>query len=253
MKLEGIIDVMEQLAPHETALGFDNVGLLVGTRRKDIKKVLIALDCTAAVVNEAVSIGADLILTHHPIMFSAIKRVLPDDPVSGIVYELIRNDIAMFAAHTNLDAAEGGVNTALCNVLGLENIEIIPPENIMRIGSLKKEMMLDDFAALAEDRLGIKVQISGENRCIKRVAVMGGAGGSDYALAHQYGADVYLTGECKHSQAVEASVLNLPIITAGHHQTEAVVLKPLMNYLKQRITGVEFLLSKANKPVFRNI
>lgn len=244
---------MEQLAPRETALGFDNVGLLVGTRRKEIRKVLIALDCTPEVVKEAVRENADLIITHHPLMFSAVKRILPDDPVSGPVYELIRNDIAMFAAHTNLDAAEGGVNTALCNVLGLNNVEIIPLENIMRIGNLQKEMMLDDFAGFVEEKLKIKVLISGENRMIKRVAVMGGAGGNDYALAHKYGADVYLTGECKHSQAIEASVLGLPIITAGHHQTEAVVLKPLMDYLKERTTGVEYLLSKANKPVFRNI
>lgn len=253
MKLEDFVNIMEQLAPRETALGFDNVGLLVGTRRSEIKKALVALDCTVDVVNEAASIGADLIVTHHPLMFGGIKRILPDDPQSAAVYALIRNDIALFSAHTNLDAAEGGVNTTLCNILGLKNPVTVPPENIMRIGTLENTVELDEFAGFVEEKLQTCVHISGKNRIIKRVAVMGGAGGSDYALAAKYGADAYLTGECKHSQAVEASVLGLAVITAGHHQTEAVVLKPLITYLRAKTDGAAYFLSEANTPVFRSL
>lgn len=253
MKLNDFIDVMNRLAPPETALGFDNVGLLIGTERSGIKRVLVALDCTCAVADEAVSVGADLVLTHHPIMFGGVKRILPTDPHSGVVYRLIRNGIAMFAAHTNLDAADGGVNTALCSVLGIGDVITVGAENIMRIGNLPCSMMLDDFAKMCEQRLCTRVRVSGENRHVQRVAVMGGSGGGDYALAHENGAEVYLTGECKHSQAIEANVLGLPIVIAGHYETEKTVLVPLIDYLQKHTDGVEYILAKADRAVFRSV
>ncbi|MCH5278179.1 MAG: Nif3-like dinuclear metal center hexameric protein [Christensenellaceae bacterium] len=254
MKLSDFVNVMNRLAPPETALGFDNVGLLIGTDRSDIKRVLVALDCTCAVAEEAALVGADLVLTHHPIIFGGVKRILPDDPHSAVVYKLIRSNIAMFAAHTNLDAADGGVNTALCSVLGIDN-DVVPvgSEGIMRIGNLPEPILLDDFAKMCELRLCTKVHVSGENRLVQRVAVMGGSGGGDYALAHENGADVYLTGECKHSQAIEAMVLGLPIVIAGHYETEKSVLIPLINYLQNNTDGVEYILAKADRAVFRSV
>lgn len=251
MRLDEFVNVMNELAPRETALSFDNVGLLVGTEREEIKRVLVALDCTLAVANEAAHLNADLVLTHHPLIFGGLKRILPDDPMGAAVFKLIRNNIALFSAHTNLDAAEGGVNTALCELLGISNASPIGAEGIMRIGELKMPLMLDDFVRFAEEKLHSKLHISGENRPIKRVAVMGGSGGGDYVLAHENGADAYLTGECKHNQAIEAGVLGLPIITAGHFETENPVLKPLIEYLQNRTNGVEYILSEVNKPVFR--
>ncbi|MBR5947398.1 MAG: Nif3-like dinuclear metal center hexameric protein [Clostridia bacterium] len=251
MELKAFIEVMNTLAPPETALDFDNCGLLIGTEKSDINRVLVALDCTCAIAEEAAELSCDLVLTHHPLIFSGLKRILPDDPASAAVYKLIRSCIGLFAAHTNLDAAEGGVNTELCAVLGIENAVAVPPENIMRVGDLREPMTLDEFARLVEERLGTVAHISGEDRMVHRVAVLGGSGGGDCAYAKAYGADCYVTGECKHGQAIEAGVMGLAVITAGHYETENPVLRPLIEYLKANTSGVEFIVSRRSTPVFR--
>lgn len=161
MLLNDFIDIMNKLAPQETALGFDNVGLIIGTDRKQIKRVLVALDCTLAVALEAVEIGADLVLTHHPLLFSAVKRISPECPQTAAVYTLIRNGIALFSAHTNLDAAEGGVNTELCRLFGLQDTISVGEDSIMRVGNLPETMMLDDFAAMVQKKLNTVARISG--------------------------------------------------------------------------------------------
>lgn len=251
MELNAFIETMNRLAPKETALSFDNCGLLVGTENAEIKKILVALDCTLAVAEEAAELGADLVLTHHPVLFSGVKQILPDAPQTAAVYKLIRNGIGLFAAHTNLDAAEGGVNTALCKLLGILDPISVPPENIMRVGELAEPMMLDDFARLVEKKLGATALVAGENRPVRKVAVLGGSGGSDCAFAAEYGADCYVTGECKHSQAIEAGVMGLAVIAAGHFETENPVLIPLIEYLQANTDGVEYILSRRNTHIFR--
>ena len=251
MELNAFIETMNMLAPKETALSFDNCGLLVGTEKAEIKKILVALDCTLAVAEEAAELGADLVLTHHPVLFSGVKQILPDAPQTAAVYKLIRNGIGLFAAHTNLDAAEGGVNTALCKLLGILDPISVPPENIMRVGELAEPMMLDDFARLVEKKLGATALVAGENRPVRKIAVLGGSGGSDCAFAAEYGADCYVTGECKHSQAIEAGVMGLAVIAAGHFETENPVLIPLIEYLQANTDGVEYILSRRNTHIFR--
>lgn len=254
MKINEFISTMESLAPADTALSFDNVGLLVGTEREEIKRVLVALDCTCAVVDEAIELGADLVLTHHPLMFNALKRILPGLPDSAAVFKLIRNNIALFSAHTNLDAAQGGVNTQLCRVLGIKNEAPVAPENIMRIGVLDADYTLYDFAKLVECRLNTKVRVCGDDgKRIRRVAVLGGTGGGDIELAHRCGADVLVTGECKHSQAIGASVLGISVIVAGHYETEHVVLDAVIDHLQNSCNGVEYILSKADGAALRAI
>ena len=140
MKLNDFINVMDGIAPRELAMDWDNPGLLIGTEKQDIKKVLVALDCSMATAKEAAEWGADLMLTHHPVFFRAVKRILPDDPETAAPYILLRNGIGLFAAHTNLDAADGGVNDCLAGVFSLENVEKLPPEGLGRIGTLPKDM-----------------------------------------------------------------------------------------------------------------
>jgi dinuclear metal center YbgI/SA1388 family protein len=251
MELNAFIAAMNRLAPKETALSFDNCGLLIGTEKTEIKKVLVALDCTLAVAQEAAEIGADLVLTHHPVLFGGAKQILPDSPQTAAVYKLIRNGIGLFAAHTNLDAAEGGVNTALCALLGIRDAVAVPPENIMRVGELAEPMMLYDFARFVEKKLDATALVAGSDRPVRRVAVLGGSGGGDCAFAAEYGADCYVTGECKHSQAIEAGVMGLAVIAAGHFETENPVLIPLIEYLQANTDGVEYILSRKNAPVFR--
>lgn len=253
MRLDDLIAVMNAFAPPELALGFDNVGLLVGTERREISRVLVALDCTLAVAEEAAEKNCDLVLTHHPLLFNAVKRILPDDPVTAPVFRLIRSDIGAFAAHTNLDAARAGVNAELCRQLGLCNCAVAGAEGIMRVGSLENPMMLYDFIRFAEAKLNTRFRLSGGNRLISRVAVMGGSGGNDYRDACAAGAELYITGECKHNCAIEAGILGLSIAVGGHYETENIVLNPLTDYLREHTEGVKYILAEANTPVFREV
>ena len=249
MLLNDFIKVMEGIAPSELALEYDNPGLIVGSSKKEISRVLVALDCTVDAVREAAAKNCDLVLTHHPLLFRAVKHVLPDDPVTAPVYELIRNDIAMFAAHTNLDCAEGGVNTELCRILGVRNETPVPPEGLCRIGELDYQMSFSAFASRVESALHTRVRVSGAERSVRRVMVCGGSGGSEYPLAAALGADVLVTGECKHNEAIEAAAAGVSIIVGGHYETEAVVLPPLIRRLNELTSGVEYLLSGQGAPL----
>lgn len=249
MKLEELLMAMETIAPKELALDFDNPGLIVGTEKKEIKRVLVALDCTLGVVDEAISLDCDLVLTHHPLLFHAVKSISPYDPVTAPVYKLIRNGIGMFAAHTNLDSAQGGVNTTLCRLLGIENERPVPPEGLVRVGELKESMAFTDLAKRVEAVLKTSVRVAGEERQVKRIMVCGGSGGSEYLLAAESGADVLITGECRHNEAIEAIHAGVNIIAAGHYETERVVLEPLVERLKAMGCSAEFMISAAGTPL----
>lgn len=251
MHLKDFLEAMEIIAPRSLALEFDNPGLIVGTERERISRVLIALDCTNAVVDEAVESNCDLVLTHHPLLFRAVKRIAPDDPVTAPVYRLIRHGIGMFAAHTNLDSAEGGVNTELCRILGIENEEPVPPENLCRVGSFKKPVPFSEIIKRVNERLHTFCRAAGPEREIERVMVCGGSGGSEYPLAAECGAQLLITGECRHNEAIEAVHAGLNVIAAGHYETERIVLEPLKNRLEQLARGAEYVISSAEKNPLR--
>jgi len=225
MKLVDFIAMMERVAPPELAMDFDNVGLLIGTDRPEIKRVLVALDCTPTTAQEAVDWGADLLLTHHPLFLFGVKRILPDDPATAGAYILLRHGIAHYAAHTNLDAAPGGVNDCLAEHLGILNPVPLPPENVGRIGIRGPDCpgTLGAFSAFVAERLGTAVRVCG-----------------DPAAA---GADAYITGEMKHHQALDARFLGLNVIEAGHYETERVVLLPLIYHLQALSNDVQYRLT----------
>ena len=249
MKLSELVAAMERIAPRELALEYDNPGLIVGARDEEIDRVLVALDCTLPVVREAKEKGCRLVLTHHPLLFRAVKSITPSDPVTAPVYELIRNDIAMFAAHTNLDAAEGGVNTVLCRLLGIKNERPVPPEDICRVGELENEESFSEFARRVGKTLNAAVRAAGPERPVRRVMVCGGSGGSEYRLAAEAGADVLVTGECRHNEAIEAVHAGVNVLACGHFETESIVLKPLIERLEKELPGAEFILSEAGNPL----
>lgn len=240
--------VMENIAPKSLAMDFDNVGLLIGTEKRHIRKVLVALDCTAAVAHEAVEMDADLVLTHHPMFLNGIKRIAPDDPDTSTAYILIRNGIGHFAAHTNLDAAQGGVNDAICTLLGIENAVPIPPEDLGRVGSLKTSMPLKDFCTLIEQKMNTTVLTNGKADVpVSRIACIGGNGGGDIVAAVEAGADTFVTGEVRHHQALLAAELGLNVVVAGHYETEQTVLLPLIARLQQETIDVQYHLALSDK------
>lgn len=250
MLLKEFILAMERIAPPELAMEGDNIGLLIGTERTQIHRVLVALDCSPAVAREAVEWGADLVLTHHPQFFHPIQRILPDDPQTAAAYVLVRNGVGLYAAHTNLDAAQGGVNDALAARLQLTCV--VPfGDGMGRIGTLMREMPLHAFAMQAGKALGGPVTCCGARDVpVKRVAVLGGAGADALAEAKDAGADVFLTGEAKHHEGYFSEVLSIPMLVAGHYETEKVVLAPLIARLQAVSDDVQYQLARADASPF---
>lgn len=251
MLLADWIAVMEQIAPPELALGFDNSGLLISPERKTLHRILVALDCTPAVAAEAAAYGAELVLTHHPLFFRGIKQMLDDDPDTAAAYALIRQGIGLYAAHTNLDAAAGGVNDALMAAIGIRQPQPLPPDNLGRIGRLDEPMPLRRFAARVSERLHTRADVAGDpERMISTVACVGGSGADDMAHAKAAGADVFLTGELKHHHGHAATVLGIAAIAAGHDETERVVLEPLIRRLQQQTIDVQYKLALSDSGPF---
>ena len=166
-----------EIAPFELAEEWDNVGLLFGRRNAEVTRVVVALDLTQAAVDKAKALGAQMIVTHHPIMFGAVKRVTDETREGRLMLDMGQAGISHAAAHTNLDAAQGGVNDALCGALGVINTRVIGNEGIARIGALSESTTLRGFAAHVQERLGGRVRIAGApDVAVARVAVMGGSG-----------------------------------------------------------------------------
>lgn len=256
MKLVDFIAAMEQIAPPALAMEGDNVGLLIGTDRTEIKKVLVALDCTMDTAREAVEWGADLLLTHHPIFFNGVKHIRPDDPETGAPYLLIRNGIAHYAAHTNLDAAPRGVNDALAEALGLCNVELLPPDGLGRIGTRAESTpsTLGAYAAFAANTLGAAVRMCGSSDSpVSRIALVGGAGGDMARQAYYAGADLFITGEVKHHQALDSRFLGLNVLEAGHYETEKIVLFPLIRHLQELTNDVQYKVTLSETPCLARI
>jgi dinuclear metal center YbgI/SA1388 family protein len=246
MKLSEFTAVMERIAPQDLAMEFDNPGLLVEPDHDEIKRVLVALDCSKAVAEEAAALGVDLVLTHHPLFFHPVKRLWYSEPESAAACMLLRHGIGLFSAHTNLDAAQGGVNDTLCELMHIT--DTIPfDEGNGRAGLLKEPVTLSEFAFRAEQLLQTSVRLCGSPEAlVRRVAVMGGSGGSSIHPAAQERADVLLTGEIKHSDALDAQVFGLNLVIAGHYETERVVLAPLIRRLQNECFDVQYNLSRAD-------
>ncbi len=246
MKLNEFCERMERIAPRSLAMDFDNVGLLITPDHDEIRKVLVALDLTAAVASEAISGKYDLVLTHHPIFWDPVKAISIEDPDTAAAYHLIRHGIGHFAAHTNLDACKGGVNDVLASLLHLIDVRPLPPENLGRIGSLPEECSFGAFASFCEQAFQVRGKFVGDpDKRVRTVAVIGGSGGSDVKAVYDAGCDAFVTGEMKHSQALTAEHFGLNCCVLGHYETEFPVLKPLISRLQEGKNDVQYDLTQS--------
>lgn len=233
-----VLYFLDVLAPFNTSMGFDNTGILVGGKNKKVSKILLTLDVTREAVEKAKNIGAELIVSHHPVIFNPMKRISDD----SIPYMLVRNDISVISAHTNLDKAEGGVNDALALKLGLSDIQSVessdPDESgLGRIGSIQ-ETDIRTFALHVKKSLGADgVEFSG-NTPVKNVCVVGGSGGSALSDAKNAGADTLVTGEAKYNQFADAIEMGMNLVVAGHYHTENVILESLKDYILSTLNDV---------------
>ena len=238
MKISEIIEYTRELAPYETAAEWDNVGLLAGSENTDVGRVLLALDVTAETALEAASMGAELIISHHPVIFAPLRALKPDTAP----YLLVRNDIAALCLHTNLDRAGQGVNKALADALELENVTLYP-EDFLAAGDVRKPCSADEFAAFVKERLGAP-SVRYTEGSVSRLAVSSGGGGEGVELREKYGFDAFVTGEMKHHQFIYAAEHGTAAFDAGHFSTEDVVIEPLKRALAERFPEIEFIKSQ---------
>lgn len=227
------------LAPKDWKEEWDNVGLLCGRMGRSVSRVLVALDVTMAVAREAAGWGAELIVSHHPLLFST-GCLSNETPEGALLLYLAQNDIAVISLHTNLDSAPGGVNDCLARRLGLQEIRTFTGEDhgIGRIGTVP-EQRLADFAAFVRARLGAGgVRYADGGRPVQRVAVGGGACMDFLPRAMAAGCDTFVTGDVKYHQFQRAAALGVNLIDAGHFPTEDPVCKELCKRLEGEFPGL---------------
>jgi len=244
-KLEDIIVLLERIAPAATAEDWDNPGLQVGDPSQEIRRILIALDPTIDAVKEARSRDARLVLTHHPLIFPSLSSLNRELSPGDVIYEACKSGIAIVSAHTNLDIAQGGINDMLASLFRLNGAQVLKKTEsgtgtgLGRVGDLEESVPLSSFAESVKTLLGLKfVRLSGggEKR-IKRVAVVGGSGASLVSLASASGADVLVTGDVGHHDALEAQRLGMALIDAGHFHTEKKAFDLFGGRLRELLTG----------------
>lgn len=244
--VKDIYAAIDRLAPFDTQLGFDNAGFLIGSGDTQVTKVLVALDVTAEVIKEAEAGGCELIVSHHPIIFKPIKSL----DGSSIPYLAARCGLSVISAHTNLDGAFGGVNDCLAEVLVLTDRKHLESAELGTAGTLPSPMTARELAIYIKEKLGCGgVQYTESSGKISRLAVIGGSAGDLAMPVFAAGeADAVLTGEAKHHELLDAVHCGKSLLVAGHFDTEAVVLKPLADYLAAQFAGIEFTVSKAGAP-----
>ncbi len=254
VSIKNIIEHLELLAPKSFAEGWDNVGLMIGDENTEVSKVLVALDCRDEVIDEAIEKGAELIITHHPFIFKGIKNIDQKFPLSRKIAKAIKNNIAVYSAHTNLDIADGGTNTVLADLLELENTEGLLPirDNLFlgRTGYLKNEMSFYEFALEVKNKLGAdSLTVNGDpKRIIKKVGLCTGkACDTDFlAAAAEKGCDVYISGDMGYHDAQNAEDLGLCIIDGTHYLTEVIVVPELCRYIKEKFKDIDVIISNIN-------
>lgn len=258
IRVKDIINRIEELAPPSLAESWDNVGLMTGDLDQRVTTVFVCLDVTSDNVRRAIDCGADLIVSHHPLIFSPIHRIVEQDISGSIIRELIRNDISVYSAHTNLDNADGGMNDILAERLGLTAVRRFydeecvdetgkPIENIGRFGRLENPMTMEAFVSFVNGALGCRAirYVGSPDEIIRTAALCSGAGGSGIYSAYHAGADVYVTSDIKHHEGQLAFELGMNLIDAGHFETENIICSFMTEFLESSFESLNVIPSDA--------
>ena len=244
--VKAVFDAIDGFAPFESCEKWDNSGLLTGKFESEVSGIIIALDMSMKVLDEAINRGINTVVTHHPILFGGRKNLREDDAEGRLLCAMVRNNINLISAHTNFDKASGGVNDLLAESLGLKNVTGIEgdEEGYLRIGDIQK-MSLSAFACLAKQTLGDEVRAYGQgDKMIERVAVCGGAGGEFARLCMEKGADAYLTGEMRYHDSLDLAQAGFATLHAGHDATEKLALKGFEDLFKAEFPDTKIVLCK---------
>ena len=245
MTVKDIYDYLNLIAPFDTAEEWDNCGLTIGSINKEVRKIYIALDVTNDALEDAKSFGADLVITHHPMIFNPISEVLSD----SLVYKAVVSGMSFIASHTCLDKAEGGVNTCLANKVGIKNLKTSENDGFLKYGEIEP-CVAEEFAKKIKSALGGAVSFTDSGKTIKTVALCSGGGGDLVAEAKNMGADAFLTGEAKHHEYLYSKDFGISMFAAGHYETENIVCEYLYNSLNEKFGNeIEIKVSDLKNPV----
>lgn len=238
-------DFLDEIAPFSAQESWDNSGFLVGDGCRRVEKALVALDVTEPVLDEAARIGAQLIISHHPVIFGLLKEFHPQN----IAFLAAERGIAVISSHTSLDVADGGVNDCLAKALGLHNIRKCGDElGLLRIGELEMEKPLSciEFVEYTANKLNAGgIKYTPTDKRINTVAVCGGSGAEFFRDAMESGADAYVTANIKHNFFIDIRRAGFCVLDAGHFNTENTVVEPLAKRLLERFTDTEVVTAKS--------
>ncbi len=247
-KVSEISAWLDAQVPYATKMDFDNVGLLAGEPEREVQRVLCALDITDEVIREAAEIGAELIVSHHPLIFHALKSVRSDDLVGRKILTMAKQNISAICMHTNLDAASGGVNDALIAALGVQDAFPLGGEGAMpRIGKLPVAMEFSEFLRSTKAALnanGLRYVDSG--RSVSVVGCCGGSGGDFLEEALEAGCDVFVTADVKHDRFLAAKEYGISLIDGGHFSTENVVVPVLQQLVLRGFPQLDVRISRVS-------
>jgi dinuclear metal center YbgI/SA1388 family protein len=253
MELDTLLASLRELAPEETAMDGDPVGLLIEPPGTDIGTVIVCLDCTAHVAHLAAETKADLVISHHPLIYNPLRRLRSDDPVSAVAMDLVRAGAGLYAMHTNWDAATQGINDTLAAQLGLRHIQRLgktPLANLARIGDLPQALPLRDLLDHIASHLTCRgtsalryAQPQSFPATVQRIAVCGGAGASLAGDALSAGAEALITADVRHHEFIDAASRGLLLIDAGHEATEAPGMQNLACLLSARFPELSVTFS----------
>ncbi len=243
-QVKDILQILEILAPAELAEKWDNIGLLVGAPNNVVNTILIGLDPTIRLVDEAMAVGADTIITHHPAIFHPLSAIHTNNPTGKLLQKALANTINIIACHTNFDSASEGVSDVLATSLGLTQLIPLLPDlggennqhGLGRVGTYPSPISRDDFLKRLFSVLELKnINVAGPiPDHIEKVALCGGSGSDLATAAYATGADIYLSAEIKHSTAIWANEIGFSIIDGTHYATE----KPATAYLSKKLAGM---------------
>ena len=250
--VKDIFDKLCELAPLSLQLEYDNAGFLLGRADAPVRKALLSLDVTKEVADEAIAGGAQLIVSHHPLIKDAMKRLTDEKPGNEKLLRLLENGIAVISMHTNLDMAEGGVNDVLISLLGAKNEGPFDEEGCGRKGHLEKPLPLDAFLAICKEKLNTNgLRYHDARRPVQHIAVLGGSGGGNLIGAWEAGCDTFVTADVKYSVFLQARELGVNLIDGDHFCTENPVISVLAQKLRAAFPETEFVISEKHDQTAR--
>lgn len=245
MLCKEVIQAIEAVYPKRYAMDWDNVGLLVGRTDKEVSKVYIALDLTEKVIEEAVQAKADMIITHHPLIFSPLRTITNEHFIGNRVVTLLQHDISYYAMHTNYDILRMAELSA--ELFGLEDagtLEVVFDEEqekgIGRIGTYFRDITLEECCNIVKEKFHLEsVKVFGDlNKKMNRIAISPGSGKSVIKVSLKKGADVLITGDIDHHEGIDAVAQGMAVIDAGHYGLEHIYIEDMKRFFEEKCPGL---------------